>query len=151
MALHAEILQKSLQITHILMTGVDCVSHQAFTHTQDSSCNCLYSLCTYLHQLQWCGTAPQARGEFWINRARKRRGSSHKQKEWKIWQIKFINSYYHLLQIHACTFSWEIVCLIKFTYHPASVMSIFKVINIMPALVSNAMHQFKVQACVIRL
>lgn len=43
------------------------------------------------------------------------------------------------------------VCLIKFTYHPASIMSIFKVIKIMPALVSNAVHQFKVQASVIRL
>lgn len=43
------------------------------------------------------------------------------------------------------------VHLLKFTYHPASIMSIFKVIKIMPALVSNAMHQFKVQASVIRL
>lgn len=43
------------------------------------------------------------------------------------------------------------VCLIKFTHHPASIMSIFKAIKIMPALVSNAMHQFKVQASVMRL
>lgn len=108
-------LQKSLQIYPILMTEVDWMSHWALTHRASfpTVFTAYVGIRISCSDVVYNGTPPWSRGEFWINTALyKIKGSSHKWKGWKNWQIKFIDSCCHLLHIHACTFPWEMLCIL---------------------------------------